>query len=214
MPRPRLPSVPHEDPSPGEPSFACKGPCGLLWPIRLRLHHPSYCPNCLRGRKRGYASREVNRRTHLRSKYRVTPEWVDEQLAAQGGECPICACALSLPSGKPGVRKGEAVVDHHHGHGRVRGLLCNRCNVAIGMLDDDVDRLRRAAAYLKKYTMTPEEVDAHLARVSSGQTATPRRVPTVPEERHSPDESIDSIVARMGAEIIDAPLLPSPKGKR
>ncbi|MFJ7135810.1 endonuclease domain-containing protein [Streptomyces fungicidicus] len=46
--------------------------------------------------------------------------------------------------------KASAVyVDHCHGAGRVRGVLCFNCNSAIGKLGDDPDAVRRAAAYLE-----------------------------------------------------------------
>jgi len=41
------------------------------------------------------------------------------------------------------------VVDHDHSTGRVRKLLCNACNLAIGMVQEDPARLRALAAYLE-----------------------------------------------------------------
>jgi hypothetical protein len=66
--------------------------------------------------------------------------------------------------------------------------------------------LRRAAAAPE----LPPDIDGFLASVCDGAEA-PRRVPLPPQERHSPDESIDNIVSRMGAEVIDVPLLSAPK---
>ncbi len=42
-------------------------------------------------------------------------------------------------------------VDHCHITGKVRGLLCNLCNTAIGSLNDDSTLVRRAAEYLDEY---------------------------------------------------------------
>jgi hypothetical protein len=64
---------------------------------------------------------------------------------AQGGLCAICR---RLPIGRG---KGDLlVVDHCHGRGHVRGLLCGNCNIAIGLLMDDPVIVDAAAAYLRQ----------------------------------------------------------------
>ncbi len=76
--------------------------------------------------------------TQIRWKYGIGADDYDALLAAQGGKCAIC-----------GERdKGRLCVDHHHGSGRVRGLLCTPCNQAIGHLRDDAERARKLVAYL------------------------------------------------------------------
>lgn len=58
-------------------------------------------------------------------------EW-DAIYERQGGVCAICEKPETV------IRKGKLLplsVDHDHATGRVRGLLCNRCNTAIGKLD-------------------------------------------------------------------------------
>ena len=72
-----------------------------------------------------------DRKSHLKRKYGLTLEAFDELLAAQGGGCAIC--------GKPDADN----VDHDHETGRVRGILCFNCNIAIGQFDDDEDRAAR-----------------------------------------------------------------------
>lgn len=83
----------------------------------------------------------------LRSKYGITLEQYNEMLARQSGGCAICSTLPSI------IHAGETVsslsVDHDHTTGRVRGLLCHPCNMAIGLFKDNVDRLRSAAAYLE-----------------------------------------------------------------
>ncbi len=93
-------------------------------------------------KQRAYAEsgkkKVADRKSHLKRKYGITPEDFHALLASQGGGCAIC--------GKPDVDH----VDHDHVTGRVRGILCFRCNVAIGQMDDDCDRLAAAMAYLDR----------------------------------------------------------------
>ena len=83
---------------------------------------------------------ENSRRYHLRKKYGLTVEEHDEMLAAQGGGCAICGRAP-----RPDI---SLHVDHDHETGAVRGLVCFRCNNALGDLNDDPALLDRAATYL------------------------------------------------------------------
>jgi hypothetical protein len=67
-------------------------------------------------------------------------------LAAQGGGCAICGAPESEQ------RHGVLRVDHCHATGRVRGLLCEGHNLAIGHFSDDPLTLRLAAEYLERST--------------------------------------------------------------
>lgn len=100
-------------------------------------------------RKREYirATPELSAASHDRwvtRKYGAEPGWYAKQLAAQGGVCSICG--LVNENGK------RLSVDHNHHTGKVRGLLCHRCNFAIGQLGEDIDRLLRMRGYLMKHS--------------------------------------------------------------
>lgn len=69
--------------------------------------------------------------------------------AAQGGVCAICREPETVTS-RNGFVKALAV-DHDHDSGAVRGLLCSRCNTAVGLMQDDTARLRAAVAYLEAH---------------------------------------------------------------
>jgi hypothetical protein len=90
-----------------------------------------------RGRKRW-------RTDQLPALYGITVEQYDEMIARQQGKCAICSYEPA-----PGERRLS--VDHDHGTGAVRALLCGRCNVALGMLREDPDLIRAAAEYLEAH---------------------------------------------------------------
>lgn len=71
--------------------------------------------------------------------------------AIQNGVCAICS--------EPETRKMKGTpaalcVDHNHETGEIRGLLCNRCNRTIGLLEDDPEFFKRAYDYLNYYNRT------------------------------------------------------------
>ena len=66
-------------------------------------------------------------------------------LAEQDGVCGACGRAETIT--RAGNLKTLAV-DHDHGTGRVRGLLCGRCNTALGLLGDDPALIRLLLDYL------------------------------------------------------------------
>ena len=80
-----------------------------------------------------------------RSKYGLSVAERAELLTAQGGRCEICQREIAF--GGPGHK--SAAVDHCHKTGRVRGVLCGRCNLALGWFNDDPQLLRVVTAYLE-----------------------------------------------------------------
>lgn len=92
---------------------------------------------------------ERARRYQLKAKYGITAAEFDTMLAAQGGGCAVCGTT------EPPGRGQRFHVDHCHSTGRVRGLLCNECNVGLGKFKDSTDLLRRAAEYLMTQRENP-----------------------------------------------------------
>jgi hypothetical protein len=103
-------------------------------------------PERYRANQRAYAAsgrkKLADRKSHLKRTYGLTLEAYDEMLAAQGGGCAIC--------GDPGRDDVALHVDHDPATGAVRGLLCFRCNNALGDLRDSYDLCLRAAAYVDR----------------------------------------------------------------
>jgi ferric-dicitrate binding protein FerR (iron transport regulator) len=86
----------------------------------------------------------IKRKCNLRQ-LGLTVAAYNEMLAAQGGVCAIC----KQPETHQRDKLYTLSVDHCHATGRVRGLLCNLCNRAIGLLRDSADLCAKAAEYLK-----------------------------------------------------------------
>lgn len=77
-------------------------------------------------------------------RYALTPESYAAMLAAQGGRCKICGSTKAVRTGE-----GSFSVDHCHETGKVRGLLCRRCNAALGGFRDSPELLEMALVYLR-----------------------------------------------------------------
>jgi len=83
-----------------------------------------------------------NRRKQLRIKYNMTVEEYDALLEKQNGVCAICQEACT--TGR------RLAVDHCHETGKIRGLLCTKCNNGLGSFRDSVKLLYRASDYLEE----------------------------------------------------------------
>lgn len=81
-----------------------------------------------------------------RRKYGVTQEIFEALLAAQSYQCAICA--VQLTSDRFSLRPQ---IDHCHATGKVRGILCSKCNTALGSFGDQEEILLKAVQYLIKY---------------------------------------------------------------
>lgn len=87
--------------------------------------------------------RDYNRAYALKHEYGITVEQYEAILEAQGGVCAIC-----------GRTRGDKMlaVDHDHDTGEVRGLLCVRCNTALGTFGDNEAGITRVLDYLRRST--------------------------------------------------------------
>lgn len=86
-------------------------------------------------------STESSKRSALMRKYGITPAQRDAMFFEQGERCKICQ--TTSPNGK------NWHVDHCHSTGKVRGILCNSCNLLLGYARDCSDVLRAAIGYLE-----------------------------------------------------------------
>lgn len=83
---------------------------------------------------------DYERQRQLRKRYGLEYDDYIRLCLLQRGLCAICMKELTE----------TPHIDHCHATGKVRGLLCRKCNLAIGHFDDNIRALRRAAWYLER----------------------------------------------------------------
>ena len=109
------------------------------------------CKVCQKKVRKSYPSGDTakkalaDRKRGLKKKYGMTLEDYDRMYANQNGRCSICKTP-----GDSGGKSGLAV-DHCHVTGKVRALLCTRCNTTLGKCNDEPDLLETMATYLREH---------------------------------------------------------------
>jgi hypothetical protein len=83
--------------------------------------------------------RVFRRKAKLKEKYGISIEDYNSLLEKQGGVCALC--------NKQHLRR-PLNVDHCHNTGKVRGLLCDKCNLGIGLFDDNPELFEKVREYL------------------------------------------------------------------
>ena len=84
--------------------------------------------------------------------YGLSIEQYEAMVQQQGGVCAICLQPPKEQKATRGYRTYAVLcVDHDHATGRIRSLLCHKCNRVLGLLGDDTALLRAAAEYLDEH---------------------------------------------------------------
>jgi len=115
-------------------------------------------PKGVREKKRVYNERTKTRhpRTRLNNMYQyhynLTLEQVEAMLDTQGHRCLICQRVFY-----------KLMVDHDHKTGKVRGMLCSRCNAGLGCFKEDTTAMLAAWKYVMDHNMAQRD-DAVPAR--------------------------------------------------
>lgn len=81
---------------------------------------------------------------HLRNTYGITLDEYNALLVVQNNKCAGCGI-----DSKDAPRQ-KLYVDHCHNTEKVRGLLCQHCNTALGMVKDNMETLSSLISYLKQ----------------------------------------------------------------
>jgi len=145
--------------------WKCKlcGPINSHQASKLSKHHPThFCRKC-RASKRPYCPirnkldmqkfGDKRKDAKLQKTYQITLDDYNMLLKSQNNACAICKTHEDYMDRKKGIKRSLAV-DHDHLTGKVRGLLCHRCNTAIGLFNDAFTTVESALKYLRHHKMT------------------------------------------------------------
>jgi len=98
-------------------------------------------------RRKWAVKRASTKRTqHLFRTYGIEEIELSDKMNKQSGCCEICGNTLIDRSGS-----NNFCVDHNHTTGEVRGLLCKKCNTALGMLEESIESANMLIKYIEKY---------------------------------------------------------------
>jgi len=100
------------------------------------------CKDCRSHKRKTCEEKENIWEFCLKKRYGMTRQEYADILAEQDGLCSIC---------KQPEQNRRFSVDHCHDTGKIRGLLCSKCNTALGLFNDNIDSLVNAIDYLRKY---------------------------------------------------------------
>ena len=110
-------------------------------------YYQKECKICNKERKYKWHQTELGKlssaNTKLKRRFGITLDDFNEMYKNQGGKCLICDATESMSSHR-------LAVDHCHITGKIRGLLCKSCNVALGGFKDNIESLKKAIKYLEE----------------------------------------------------------------
>jgi len=124
------------------------GNCGSPFVAKFITH--KWCS--LKCRKIAYNKRHPDN-PHTRHnwyRYGLSENQYKELLAKQNGTCAICKKPEITTKRRNGNNILQSLsVDHDHNTKKIRGLLCNKCNTALGLLEENIDTIHNLLKYLE-----------------------------------------------------------------
>ncbi len=110
----------------------------------------TYCKPCTKVVNKAWRDNPANKIKrhgyHIEARYGISKTEYDQKFEDQGGRCAVCNETQSHK---------RLAVDHCHVTGKVRSLLCDNCNKALGLLNDDPTRILSLHNYVQVHTDRP-----------------------------------------------------------
>lgn len=108
--------------------------------LQMKTWHTTHSTDAVQIEKRRTRQKAYN----LRKRYQLDATTYEQLRIQQKDSCAIC-----------GDYRRKLVIDHDHKTHQVRGLLCSRCNMALGQFGDEISLLRAAIRYLGRPKIVP-----------------------------------------------------------
>lgn len=125
---------------------------------RANLDGTKLLPHCKKCHAKGVmhhykfqGGKEAHRNRMLLHYHGITSEKYSEMLGSQDGKCAGCKAIFKVLS-----------VDHDHITGKIRGLLCAKCNTGLGMLNDSVETLNNLVRYLNEGSRLEKQISTSI----------------------------------------------------
>ena len=111
------------------------------------VHH--YCKKCHSQQRKDTYNYNRSRLQQIMYKYKLSESDLNNMYVEQNWNCKICNIQY-----KDVLQRKTLYIDHCHKTGKVRGLLCVKCNNLLGIWDDNIDILKSAIKYLEANIVT------------------------------------------------------------
>lgn len=117
--------------------YCCRSHSNYQWlidnPIKKKNIKKKY-DNSKHGKAKNFANK-------LKRIFNITVEEYNKMFKEQEGKCKICGIDQTK-------LKIKLTVDHDHKTGKIRGLLCHKCNSVLGYANDDIEIFKNIIKYL------------------------------------------------------------------
>lgn len=113
-----------------------------------KITYHSNCKTCNKIKSTNWGKNNKDKKTKiynrhaLRKKYNMTLDEYEFLKVKQNNKCAICKDHQKFSA-------EQLCVDRDHSTGKVRGLLCHRCNICLGLIKDDPKRIMEMLKYLE-----------------------------------------------------------------
>ena len=136
-------------------TYKKKTGCSYINYRSLLAKHKKNNPKIYKAYYKKYLKSEKGQRTRreyaYKRSYNISIEEYEDLLNKQGGICLICKKKEKQERKYTHKYNKELDVDHNHKTGKVRGLLCQKCNRGLGCFNDNPKLIKNAYNYLLRW---------------------------------------------------------------